>query len=622
MGRPLTMLLMLTFCLGISVFAQKPSDTAVLLANDAVFDYKGPTQATYSRTFTIMIPDKSAEKYSVFSCDVNNGRTKLKSFSGEIEDATGKKKKLKKADLKYTEFSEGLADSYGTFYYSPTLTSYPSTITYSYEISYSDAVLSFIPFEPLPFTNGVALESATYTLRVPSEDCFSYRTLNMPGVEPERFDSPDGVTLKWAVKDIPAGVSEPHSPPVTSILRAVLFTPVSFTYEGNAGTGDSWVSLGNWIESLSDGFPDYPKELEEKVKSLTEGCETDFEKLEKIHKYLGETTRYVSIQLGLGGLRPLDPAYVFKNKFGDCKALSWYMKSMLECCGIPSDYVIVNMGADSLIPDFPSLATANHAILSVPIQGDTLWVECTDPEVPLGYVHAGIAGNHALIVKKDGSYVTRLPELDSRYNTDSIIANVTLDPDGGALASVKQVVCGMNWETAHALSKLSSDKQADFVKSGFSVPMVKVYDLTINDFPLNKPFCETSYKASASTYASKTGARLFVPADPFRYYPDNTSRTRKNDIYFGNGWVDSDVITLSVPEGYVVESSPENVVFDNQFGHMEYGMTFNEDSRVMTIKLSVQINKGLFPKEEYSDYKAFRKVVEKVSGGKIVLVKR
>ena len=72
------MLLMLTFCLGISVFAQKPSDTAVLLANDAVFDYKGPTQATYSRTFTIMIPDKSAEKYSVFSCDVTSGRSKLK----------------------------------------------------------------------------------------------------------------------------------------------------------------------------------------------------------------------------------------------------------------------------------------------------------------------------------------------------------------------------------------------------------------------------------------------------------------------------------------------------------------------------------------------------------------
>ena len=187
---------------------------------------------------------------------------------------------------------------------------------------------------------------------------------------------------------------------------------------------------------------------------------------------------------------------------------------------------------------------------------------------------------------------------------------------------MRQTVRGINWETAHALAKLPSDKQTEYVKSGFAVPMVKVSNLTINDFPSDKPFCEISYEASASTYASKTGTRLFVPADPFRNYPDNTSRTRKNDIFFRNGWVDSDVITLTIPEGYALESAPEDVVFDNQFGHLEYKTTLNEDSSEITINLSVSRNPGLFPKESYPDYKTYRKTVEKIAGSKIVLVKR
>ena len=606
----------------VQMVSAQTSREARLVRNDAVFEYGGPTRATYSHSYTIMIPDKAHERYALFSCYVNNGRTKLKSFSGEVSEGSGKPRKLKRSDLEYTEYSEGLADSYGTYYLSPTINSYPATVTYSYEISYSDAVLSMTPFEPLPFASGVSLGSATYTLKVPSSDCFSYRTLNMPGIEPERSETSGGVTYKWTVSNLPAGVMESNSPPVEERLRAVLFTPSEFSYEGNTGSGESWRSIGDWLESLTVGLPGPSEELQDKVKALTEGCSTDLEKIRRIYRYLGETTRYVSIQLGLGGLRPLDPGFVFKNKFGDCKALSWYMKSMLDCCGIPSDYVVINMGADALVPDFPSLATTNHAILSIPVQGDTLWVECTDPEVPLGYVHSGIAGNHALVVKKGGSYVTRLPCPDSSENTDTIRAVVTLNADGGAQAFVEQTVGGYNWEPFHALTKVSSDKRADFVKDRLMVPMVKVSNLTVNDFPGAKPHCSISFEASASTYASRTGMRLFVPADPFRSYPDRTTRARNNDLYFKTGWEDVDIITIKIPEGFDVEAGARDFVFDNKFGHIEYNMTPREDAGEVMLKLSVRHNPGRFPKQDYEEYRVFRKNIEKVAGENIVLVRR
>ena len=49
-----------------------------------------------------------------------------------------------------------------------------------------------------------------------------------------------------------------------------------------------------------------------------------------LYDYLGESTRYVSIQLGIGGRNAQRPERFCKTKFGDCKALSNYMHAMPE----------------------------------------------------------------------------------------------------------------------------------------------------------------------------------------------------------------------------------------------------------------------------------------------------
>lgn len=613
-------LFFLALCLALEASARNDGGVT-LLKNDAKFEYTDPTHALYTHTYTLLFQEGDADGIALFSCTVNNGRTRLKSFSGEIIESSGKPRKLKRTDLSYTEYSEGLADSYGTYFFSPGITSFPATVTYSYEIAYSDAVLSFEPFLPLPFASGVTLKEASYTLSVPSDDCFTFKVLNMPGLEPERTVSNEGVTYVWTVKDLPAGVSEPYSPPTFSSAKAILFTPAKISYEGKAGAGGDWTGIGNWIYSLSEDLPPVPKELADKVAALTEGCESDLEKISRIHGYLGETTRYVSIQLGLGGLRPLAPSFVFSNKFGDCKALSWYMKSMLDCCGVHSEYAVINMGTDRLLPDFPSLATANHAVLCIPLQNDTLWVECTDPEVPLGYVHSGIAGNHALVVRKDASYVTRLPKPQDTDNTDSLIVKVELAPDGNAVASVRQVVHNSLWEGDHALVRESSDKRANLIKSDLSLPLTDLSGLTIEDFPGPKPSAVITYSASASPYASKTGTRLFVPVNPFRNYQDNTSKNRSNDLYFSHGWVDTDVITIRIPEGFRIEAAPDDLVSESEFGRIEFRMETSEGSDEIRLSFSVRHNSGTFSVDGYESYKSFRKDLQKVFGGKIVLAR-
>lgn len=116
-----------------------------------------------------------------------------------------------------------------------------------------------------------------------------------------------------------------------------------------------------------------PSLAREKIKELVKDATNDREKVKILYDYLGQSTRYVSIQLGIGGYQPLFASEVFKTGFGDCKALSNYLKAMLSVVGIPSYYAGIKADGTEkrLYPDFPNFNQMNHVILQVPLAADT-----------------------------------------------------------------------------------------------------------------------------------------------------------------------------------------------------------------------------------------------------------
>lgn len=617
-------ILILALAISAPLAAQQLTADAVIVRNDASFTVKDKTHAVYKQTTETILTEKG-KMYGAFSCSVNNGSTKLKSFSGEIKDATGKVRKIKKSDLTYSEYSEGLADSYGTWFYAPTIINYPATVTYTYEKEYNDAVLGYDPFVPLPYTSGVSLVKASYTLTVPAGTNFAYKQLNLDGVEPERTESDGKETYIWIAKEVPAFKKEPASPPMVSRIPAVLFVPEEFSYDGREGSAKDWKAIGDWLISLTEDRDEPQEDLKATVLQLTQGASDDFEKIRRIYEYLGSTTRYVSIQLGLGGLRPIEPEKVFRNKFGDCKALSFYMKTMLKCAGIESDYVIINAGEDKMMPDFPSLGTANHAILAVPSGKDTLWLECTNPEVPLGYVHPRIAGNHALVVKKGGSYITRLPKTPDEANTDSQECLVDLKPDGSANISASEKAAMDLWPDMYSLSKMTEDNRINSIMSGIVLPRVRISDLKMEFEMSSKPSGQMTYKAEALPYASVSGTRMFVPVNPFRSLADKPSVLgRVNDFYFKDGNVLTDIIVIDLPEGYSVEACPENRNFENEFGSVRFEHSLDRTGDRVRVKLSFSLENrsGTFPKSASDDYKSLCQAISEIYGSKLVLVRK
>ena len=105
---------------------------------------------------------------------------------------------------------------------------------------------------------------------------------------------------------------------------------------------------GILMNRLYEGRDILTPEVKSEIRALTANATSDTEKVHIVYDYLQKNTRYVSVQLGIGGWQPFDAEYVYENKYGDCKALTWFMKSMLETIGIKSYPALVSAGVTKL----------------------------------------------------------------------------------------------------------------------------------------------------------------------------------------------------------------------------------------------------------------------------------
>lgn len=351
---------------------------AVVRLDETETTYTSPTNVVERHHRQITILRQSAARKGFFTCVVDRNSA-LKSFAGTVRDAHGKViRKLKRSELKYSEYSSGLADDAGYYTLEILAPTVPYTVDVEYEIACNDGILAFAPFLPVAST-ATSLEKAAYTLSVPAGTPLGYKCCRTG--EPEKRTEKERDIYRWQLEQLPAVEAEEMMPRLIDLLPMVFAVPYVFRYGQTQGSMRDWQSFGTWQQELLEGRDALPDALRREVHALTDTLATPREKVRALYDYLGATTRYVSIQLGIGGLQPMPAAEVFRTKFGDCKALANYLRALLAECGIDSDYAIIHLDRPRMFRDFASANQANHAILRVPLAADTLWLECTNTEI-------------------------------------------------------------------------------------------------------------------------------------------------------------------------------------------------------------------------------------------------
>ena len=620
MFRMLLMLLSMVICCSSQMSAEETINlNAAVLEQDVTFTLSSPTSGELKVKERMIVFNKTGLSAASFELYTDSFRS-LSSFSGKIEYGGKVINKIKASDLVTMSLSSGLADDSYVTMYEPNAP-YPCVIEYEYTVSYKKGIVNFPVFFPVLHPN-VAVKSADYTLKVPAGHKIQYKASS----EPEVSSAGSNDVYKWTVRDFDGYVYEHNMPSVRKMVPYVYSGPVDFRYAGTSGSLSSWEDLGDWIYSLQMDVRDVPQDMQTKVLDLVKDADSDLQKIRILYDFLRGHTRYVSIQLGIGGLKPFPVSTVWKTGIGDCKALSLFMQSMLEIVGIKSDYVIVHTDNPRLMEGFHTPGQMNHAMLCVPLQTDTLWLECTNPRYPLGYRHESIAGHDVVLAKSDGSKKMMVKPYPDSLHFRSESATVRLMADGSAECTVMRALKLTETESYIGFSGWNDKAQFNALMSGNSLRPVEFKVKSVKDNFTQYvdssyiPEMQISYSFLTKEYAKVSGDRIFFDINPFSKSLYSERGDRKNEIQIGSGRIICDTVRVDIPEGYVIESLPSSSTIKSDFGALD--TIISADEQYVFIIQKIVLYRGIFPKEAYPEYRTFARDVTKSYASRIVLRKK
>ena len=430
-------------------------------------------------------------------------------------------------------------------------------------------------------------------------------------------------TYSWEVKNIAAVESEYAMPSWYEVTTSVFIATEKFTLEDYEGSNASWKDFGKFVYDLKKGRDQLPDNIKQKVHELTDGLPDVKDKIAVLYKYMQDNTRYISIQLGIGGWQPFDAKYVGTKKYGDCKALSNFMYSLLKEAGIYSVYTVITASDedDYLLTDLPC-SQFNHVILFVPDGKDTTWLECTSQTKAAGYIGGQTSNRYAIAVDENGGTLVRTPKYGAKENLEIRRIQATVNPDGHLDAVIKTKYEAEQQDRVHAfINGLSKDKLMEFLKEDIELP---TYDIKNFDYKEQKgplPVVDETLELVASNYATVSGKRIFV-------VPNIITRThrrlkddedRKYELVLGFAFTDIDTVEINLPEGYTSESMPQDVRIESKFGKYSASVKLSENK--MTYYRSYEHFSGRFPAKDYDDLVKFYDSIYKADRNKVVLVK-
>ena len=610
--RKVILLLAALFC----SYAANAQKATVEESTDIICD--GPGHAIQHFKGVTTIHNEHGASMAVFVCSCSK-HDKLTSFKGQVTDASGRViHKFKESELKKTEYSPYLAVDDYRMYLDYTPPFYPVTVTYEWTIESRDNLIEFPSFCPQSDYD-VSVKKATYSLKVPKSMKIRYALQNINNKVSVSDGDKNTQVFTLQVDSLPALKQEPYSRQLREKLPLARFAPTNFEYYGTKGSLNSWADYGKWEYSLIQDRDQLTDAERQELHQLTDGLKTDREKVEAIYKRLEKSTRYVAILLGIGGQQPAPASDVSKSGFGDCKGLSNYMRAMLKEIGIPSNYTTISTINRRLQKDYASVGQLNHVILQVPLQNDTLWLECTNPQLPMGYVHEDIAGHDAIEVSEAGGRLVRLPVYPDSTNLMHSDININLSEQGAASINISQSVLNHQYESYIPLLKADEKDRQKYLQKIVHAPQAEIGKVDIQESGAK---ITLDAEIKSQKYATKTGQRLFVPICPLHrgYTVPNANSERMEDIWRDMGYLDTDDITITIPEGYAIEAGPKAVSIEHPFA--SFSFSIQADDNTIHIKNRLLMKSGTFPKSQYAQLADFIRSINSAYNQKVVLKKK
>lgn len=600
----------------------KTNADAVYRYNRVIIDVKSRSKYSITEERAITMLSKEASEHGTVVL-VSDKHIKVDDAEVKVYDSLGKEvMKYKKKDFEMigSPVNDAFVSDNKYYYLTAVLPDFPCTIT----ISATTNINSYVDF---PDFFAASYEESYVTnhfkVNVPKELDIRYKAFNT-SLKPQVTENGEIKTYEWIVNGQKSIHKEPNTYAANSKLPRIAIGPNEFEYDDYKGSFKTWKDYGQWYYNFYEEKKPFTDDQIAAIQNAVQGFATTAEKVNFLYRQMQKNTRYVSIQLGIGGLKPFPASFVEEKKYGDCKALTNYMKHILKAAGIVSYPAIIKSGTNAAPadPDFPNEGF-DHVILCVPNGKDSIWLECTSKLTPAGVPGNFTENRNALLVTENGGVLVNTPKSKAIHNQWHAKSYIKLYDDGSALISSNVYVTGEFNEKVNYL--LTNKSKADLKKVLINAFGIKSPD----DFEL-QPLLDSAdgtivkLKLAYGRYFDvQAGKKMFFPVRHYRFYENELQDTssRTTDYQFSFPFIKTDSLVFEIPSVLKPDQLPLNQQLKNDFFNYANESLMNSSGNELRVHTALQVHRLQIPAVQYRQAALSMMQVRKDASQKMILRK-
>jgi len=580
----------------------------------------------------VLYLNKSSKFYTTRSISISEYFQDITSVCVTVIKPDGKKIKLKDEDFKTVDSNPTSwvfhdDDKELTFSLKELGEGYKTIIEYTKKLKKPEffGVFQFMSMYPV--------ESQLVSISHPKEIELAFTEMNFDAYKISKTSEliKENIIDAWTAIDVEGFSFEDGSIGASYFLPKVVARIKSYQSKGKT------VNVMSSVDDLHSFFEDYllAKENEKDrgeinriVRDITDGMDTELEKMDTIFKWVQKSIKYIAFEDGANGFVPRACSKVMKDRYGDCKDMGNLLVEMLTYAKVKNAHVawVGTRRIPYLMSEIPTPLTTNHVICVVDKpDGGYYFLDATGSEVSYLIPPVAIQNKELLVHYGKGEY--KLVKVDPvKGELSAYISEIFIEVvDGDSIVGKgKDVYYGYQRERiTYRLKNYEKEDLDDYMKgiclNGYSKFTLKDYSIeNLND---NNTELYLNYDFTFKNTMIQDGDNYYFNPDLFDlggvyYSADEYKQSRKKSFYRDNKYL----YHVKISADFEVSHLPDKIEFNNDLIH--FTTTFEQKENEILVTKHYSYNMLEVKPSYFEEWNAFSRALNLAAMQNIILTKK
>ncbi len=354
--------------------------------------------------------------------------------------------------------------------------------------------------------------------------------------------------------------------------------------------------------------------LDAKVNELIADKNSPVEKMSAIFDFVSSNYRWNDVY---GITTEYGIRKTFNDKTGNVADINLLLVSMLQKAGLNANPIVLSSVSNGMLDySFPSRTKLNYVIVAVEDSKGYYLMDATSPVSRINLLPTRALNYRGILISKNGT--KEIPLTNEVMSNDKISIEASLDPSGSFKGKYTDTRDNYFY-LADAPFYASSPKE-------FEEYYTEDYNLDYDDFKVqdnNQGSIRHSFTFSDVNADNISGKLMFNPmlflveTDSKLYYD-----TRNYPLEFGGPSTTTKTIKIKIPDGYKVESLPQQSSFEVQDKTAAFGYAVVEKDGYIIAQSQEIIPYSILPQTYYKPFKEYKNKIIQANQQQVVLVKQ